>query len=279
MNFSLFIIAKNENKAIAGCIKSAEKIADEIIIVVNDKQDNTVSGISDYSPVQTNNNEVLMLKKKEEDGNVRTIKVFYHHFLGFTAQKEFALRKCSGKWALNLDADERLTEKLGDEIQQIIENDSEFSGYNIPFSNYFFGKRMEYGGLDQEKHIRLFRTDKAKYVGGLVHEGIEVNGSIGLLQNKIKHYPYRSMSAYFKKFNRYTGMLASQMHAKGRRFNIFAVIVRVPFEFIKKYILRLGFLDGIHGFIWASFASFYVLVKFIKLWDLERKIEIENNKL
>ena len=132
---------------------------------------------------------------------------------------------------------------------------------------------MRFSGLNKEKHLRLVRTQNAKYVGGLVHEGLKVEGKIGRLQHAINHYSYDTIETYFNKFNKYTSLAAEQMYKNGRRFSLAFVLVTIPFEFVKRYVLKLGILDGLRGLLWASFSAFYVFVKYAKLWQLQEQNE------
>ena len=129
---------------------------------------------------------------------------------------------------------------------------------------------MRFSGLNKEKHLRLVRTAKAHYVGGLVHEGLEVDGPLATLKNPVNHFSYDTIEAYFTKFNKYTSLAAQQMHRNGRKFCLLCVLLTLPFEFLKRYVLKLGFLDGIRGLFWASFSTYYVYVKYTKLWQLEQ---------
>lgn len=244
---SLFIIAKNEEAKIASCIASAEGLADEVVVVDAYSEDNT-------------------LQTARQAG----ARVYQRRFDGFAAQKNFALSKVRSAWALNLDADETLSPELKEEIRSVIKNTSH-AGFDIPFSNYFLGKKMNHSGLNKEYHVRLVRTDKARYEGGLVHEGLKVDGTVGKLRGHIRHYSYDSIESYFRKFNKYTSLAARQMYAGGRRFSLPFVLITIPFEFLKRYALKLGILDGMRGFLWACFSSFYVFVKYMKLWALEQE--------
>ena len=244
---SLFIIAKNEESKITQCILSAKDLVSEIIVVDGFSEDKTVQVAESLGA-----------------------KVYQRAFDGFASQKNFALGKVSSPWALNLDADERLTPQLCDEIRQTVQH-TQHAGFMIPFANYFLGKRMKYSGLNKEQHLRLVRTNKATYEGGLVHEGLKVDGSVGRLNGNIEHYSYSDIETYFRKSNSYTTLSAQKMYACGRRFNLFFVIITIPFEFFKRYVLKLGILDGMRGFLWAYFSSFSVSVKYVKLWALQQK--------
>ena len=244
---SLFIIAKNEAHRIAACILSARDIVNEVIVVDSNSTDKT------------------SLVCKELGAQV-----YAREFDGFANQKNFALSKVSGEWALNLDADEQLSPQLREEILQAVTNENT-SGYYLPFCNYFLGKKMRFSGLGKEKHLRLVRTKQARYVGGLVHEGLEVNGRLDTLKNPINHFSYESIESYFTKFNKYTTLAAQQMHQNGKRFCLLKVLLTLPFEFFKRYLLKLGILDGMRGLLWSSFSTYYVYVKYMKLWHLEQE--------
>ena len=246
---TLFIIAHNEEAKIAKCILSTKGLVHEVVVVNGLSKDRTAAICQELGA-----------------------QVFDRGFDGFTNQKNFALSKVTSEWALNLDADETLSPELKEEIAHITQN-TEFDGFDIPFCNYFLGKKMRFSGLNKEKHLRLVRTPKARYVGGLVHEGLEVKGKIGQLKNPINHYSYDSIETYFRKFNKYTSLAAEQMYQNGRRFSLCFLLVTLPFEFFKRYVLKWGILDGMRGFLWASFSTFYVLVKYAKLWQLQEQNE------
>ncbi len=246
-NLTLYIIAKNEAHRIAPCILSTRGLADEVIVVDSGSTDQTVQICKDLGA-----------------------QVYQREFDGFANQKNFALSKVSGKWALNLDADERLSPALKDEIAQVIQS-PKTAGYYLPFCNYFLGKKMRFSGLNKEKHLRLVQTAQAKYVGGLVHEGLEVNGPLATLKNPVNHFSYDTIEAYFTKFNKYTSLAAQQLHQNGKKFCLLKVLFTLPFEFIKRYVIKLGILDGMRGLLWAAFSTYYVSVKYAKLWQLEQE--------
>ncbi|MBR2082724.1 MAG: glycosyltransferase family 2 protein [Elusimicrobiaceae bacterium] len=244
---SLFIIAKNEAHRIAPCILSAKGIVSEIVVVDACSSDNTAQICKELGA-----------------------QVYEREFDGFASQKNFALSKVTGQWALNLDADERLSPALQKEILTAVRNDN-IAGYYLPFCNYFLGKKMRFSGLNKERHLRLVRTHKSKYIGGLVHEGLEVDGPLSTLKNPVNHFSYDTIEDYFTKFNKYTSLAARQLHKNGRKFCLVRVLLTLPFEFFKRYVFKLGFLDGIRGLLWAGFSTYYVSVKYAKLWQLEQQ--------
>ena len=243
---SLFIIAKNEAHRIAPCILSARDLVHEVIVIDAHSTDKTTQICKELGA-----------------------QVFTREFDGFASQKNFALSKVTSEWALNLDADERLSPELKTEITQVLRQ-TDKAGYYLPFCNYFLGKKMRFSGLNKEKHLRLVRTANAHYIGGLVHEGLEVNGPLATLKYPVNHFSYDTIEGYFTKFNKYTSLAAAQMHQNGKKFCLLRVLLTLPFEFLKRYVLKLGFLDGIRGLFWASFSTYYVYVKYAKLWQLEQ---------
>ena len=243
---TLFIIAKNEARRIAGCIESAKDVADEVVVVNSHSSDDTASVCERLGA-----------------------RVYEREFDGFANQKNFALSQVTTPWALNLDADERLSPALAQEIVHAVQH-TPHAGFYLPFCNYFLGKKMRFSGLNKEKHLRLVRTAQAKYAGGLVHEGLNVTGTLGTLQNPVNHFSYDTIEAYFDKFNKYTTLAANQMHQNAKKFCLLKVLFTLPFEFAKRYVLKLGFLDGMRGLLWASFSTYYVWVKYAKLWQLEQ---------
>lgn len=251
---SLFIITKNEGDKIADCIESAKNICDEIIVCDSNSTDDTVQ-----------------IAKK------LGAKVIQHEFIGFADQKNYALSQCTGDWVLSLDADEVLTKELAEEISKI-PDDSEFSGFEIHRANYFLGKRMNFSGLDNEYILRLIKNGSGQYKNVLVHEGLEITGKTKRLKNEMLHYSYSDLDNYFNKFNKYTSLAARDLIEKGRKFSFLGTIFRLPFEFMKRYFLELGFLDGMRGFIWASCSTFYVFVKYIKLWDLQKEDNLDSDE-
>jgi hypothetical protein len=197
-------------------------------------------------------------------------KIFTRDFDSFTSQKAYALARARGEWVLNLDADEELSPSLREEIRNTLK-DTGHDAFLLPISNFFWGREMKHGGLKKQLRLRLARRAKAKYLGGRIHETLAVDGRpAGRLNNIIKHYSYKTLTQYFDKFNRYSTLGAQAMHEQGKKFSA-AQFARMPFEFIKVYFLRLGFLDGVQGFLWAAFFAFYPLVKYAKLWELERQ--------
>lgn len=244
---SLFVITKNSAATLEASLQSVQGLVNEIIVVDSFSTDNTQEIAQKYGA-----------------------QFYQKEFVNFQDQKQFALDKCSCEWVLNLDSDEQLSPGLKKEIAEIINNPVKEKLFFIPEQVTFLGREMKYSGLTGKFHERLAYREGTKYSGGEVHEKLINEGPKKYLKNPFYHTPYNSIEQYFDKFNRYTTLGAEKEFKSGKKFNFF-YLLRQPVDFIKIYIFRRAFLDGIQGFLWAWFSSTYPTVKYAKLWLLEQK--------
>ncbi len=245
---SACIITKNEEHNIRECLESV-KWADEIIVVDDFSQDKTLDIARGY-----------------------TDKIYQQAWLGYGPQKQFAVDKANGEWILSIDADERVTPELKDEIlNRVKKQGSRTNGFYIPFRFYFLNHLMRFGGCGREKHLRLFRKDKGRFDEKFIHEGIAVEGKIGRLNNYILHFSYKDKVEYFNKLKEYTSLDAQKRFAVEKKALWYHIVLLPAWEFIFKFILKLGFLDGVYGFLWAWFSSYYVFIKYMKLRALKNE--------
>jgi glycosyltransferase involved in cell wall biosynthesis len=247
VTLSATVIVKDEEKDLEGCLLSLVGVVDEIVVVDSGSTDDTLEIARRY-----------------------TERIFHRPWTGYSAQKQFALEKATGEWVINLDADERLSSRLRDEIVERLRAPTVAeSGFHVPFHHYFLGRRLRFGGTGNETHLRLFRRAHAHYGDDSVHEGIEVRGTVGRLRRHIDHLSYRDVADYLDKCNRYTSLIAEKKWADGVRFSLWHNL-RLPYEFLVRYFLKGGFLDGQPGLTYALLSAYYAWLKFIKLRDLER---------
>lgn len=251
---SLFVITKNSEAMLSACLKSVQGLADEIIIVDSYSVDKTLDIAKQYGAL-----------------------IFQREFTNFQDQKQFALNKCSGEWVLNLDSDEELSPELKKEISKTINKKPKCKLFSLTEQVTFLGRKMKYSGLTGYTKKRLALRAGAKYIGGPVHEKLFNDGPKGCLKSYYYHIPYNSIEQFFDKFNRYTTLGAQKLLESGKKFHILNLI-RQPFDFIKIYFFHLGFLDGIHGFLWAWLSSTYPTVKYAKLWYLYFQNEKKSKK-
>lgn len=252
MKISLVMITKNEEKNLAKSLESVKDLVNEIVILDSGSTDSTVKIAEKFDA-----------------------KIFTRKFDNFTDQKNCALSLASNEWVLHLDADEMLSEELKEEIRgKIVNKDTcEYDGFFLTRTNMFLGRHMKHSGIAEESRLRLAKKSLSKYVGGAVHERLEVTGKTGKLKNIFYHNSFPDLNNYFKKFDQYTSLDAEKRYDENKKFHITDVIFRPPIGFVKSYILKLGFLDGMEGFIWATLSSYYIFIKYIKFYLLERQLK------
>lgn len=250
IKISSIIIAKNEESNIGRCIESQLGCIDEIIVLVDNRTtDRTFEIAKTFSRVK-----------------VQTVS-----WQGYSSTKKFGLSLASNEWIFWIDADEAVTDKLCKEINNFKTNVPQFSSYSVPRKAYFLGKWIRHSGWYPGRVTRLFNKNQASFSDNDVHEHLVVNGLTGRLENDLDHFTDPTIHHYFEKFNRYTTLAAEEMLREGRDFKISDILLRPPFIFIKMYLLKAGFLDGIEGLILAVFSSAYVFTKYCKFWELKRK--------
>jgi glycosyltransferase involved in cell wall biosynthesis len=230
---------KNEEENIKDCLKSV-KWADEIIIVDSFSRDKTVEIAKEY-----------------------TSKIFQKKWMGYGKQKNLALEKTTEEWILNIDADERVTKELAQEIKEAIQR-NQYDGYYIPNKAYFLGKWMRHSGWYPDYHLRLFKKEKGKFNERIVHEAVEVKGKKDYLKGPIEHFTAKSLSEYLRRLDKYARLTIEGREGRAGWYRIF---FHPPSTFFKMYIIKRGFLDGIHGLILALCHSFYTFNKYARLWE------------
>ena len=229
---SIVIITKNEEKFIFDALKSAV-FADEVVILDSGSEDQTCN-----------------IAKKIG------ARVEQQAWLGFGAQKNKAVELADNDWVFVLDADERITPELRDEIISTLKN-PQFDGYRIARLNNFFGKYIKTCGLYPDYSIRLFNKNKGKFNDVAVHESVQINGRVLSLKNHMIHLAYETIDEFKVKQKRY----ASLSHKKRNRLK---ALISPVWTFFKLYFIKLGFLDGWRGFTIAKLYAQYTFWKYIK---------------
>lgn len=244
---SVIIITKNEQKHIAECIESVS-FADEIIVVDSGSTDDTC-GIARRLGAKV-----------------------YHttHWPGFGPQKNKALDLATKEWVFSIDADERVTKSLAIEIQKALQQPT-VEAYTVARMSCFGGRWIKHSGWWPDRLVRLFKRDHGRFKEVAVHESVIVKGSSQALNGHLEHYPYESLDALIDKTNQYSSAAAKQLHESGKKINIFGVVAKSIWTFIRIYIIRRGFLDGRQGFILAAIAASGSFFRYAKLWFLNQK--------
>jgi glycosyltransferase involved in cell wall biosynthesis len=251
---SITIICKNEENNIEECIKSA-LWADEIIVVDSYSTDKTVE-----------------IAKKFTD------KIYQNGWKGFAEQRNFALSKTTKEWIMPLDADERCSPELKEEIIKIISGtDIEESGFRIPRKSFILYKWVKHCGWYPGYQLRLFRSDKVKVTERLVHEGYEVEGKIGFLKNDILHYTINSISEYILKINQYSSLQAIEKADK-KIVKLSDLFFRPIAAFLQQFIFKKGFLDGVYGLMVTNFDIMTNMLTYMKMWEIQHTQKTDNKK-
>jgi len=241
---SVIIITKNEQDNILDCLESV-KWADEIIVVDSGSTDKT-----------------------EEICRKYTDKFYVKDWPGFGIQKQRALELASHKWVLSVDADERVTSELRDEIINKITQNSNISGYLIPRLSNYLGKDIRHSGWYPDYILRLVKKQEAYFTKDIVHEKMVVDGSIGKLSNHFLHYPYKDISHHLQKINTYSSLSAKKMFDNGKRVGWSMVVFKAIFGFVRAYIFKRGFLDGWPGLVVSISTGLSAYLKYLKLKEL-----------
>ena len=193
-------------------------------------------------------------------------RVVVHEYVNKAAQCNWAIPQIATEWTLVLDADEWLSPELSERIQAVVNDPAACDGYRIRRFSYFFGRLIRHCGWDRDYNVRLFRTAKGRYEDRRVHATIRVDGTMGRIDEPMYHDDKRDFEEYFRTFQRFTTWAADALYDKGRRARWTDLTLRPVSRFVKMYLLRRGFLDGMHGLVLCVLAAFSVFTKYAKLW-------------
>ena len=250
MKISVVIITYNEERRLEAALKSVSDVAAEIIVVD-----------------RFSNDETVKIAKKYTD------RIFHRKWTNFADQKNFANSKASYPWILSLDADERLSPELRDEILQIKEGEPEYAGFSMPRQVFYLGKWIRHSGWYPDRKIRLFRKDKACWEGEYVHEKLVIEGKIQKLKGVIHHFTYRDIRDHLERLNMFSGLGAQKLYAQKKKCRWHHLLFLPLFGFTKYFFLRAGFLDGFAGFAISVLHGYAVFVRYAKLREIWKKGE------
>lgn len=238
---SLIVITRNEEELIGQCLKSAATFCDELIVVDSFSTDRTV-----------------------EIARGLGARVFQRTFEGYITQKQFALEQATGEWVLSLDADEQATWELARDIRTAISGAAPASGYRVRRVLYHLGHYYT-RGLYPDRHLRLFRRERARFGGHEPHASVQVDGKIATLAAPILHFSYRDVADHIATIDRLSTQAASD--ATPGPMTAFKMFANPAWRFFNFYVLRGGFREGGHGLYAAMSAAFYVFLKYAKLYE------------
>ena len=247
---TVLIPCKDEANQIASCIASLGNVADEILIADSGSTDGTLEYVQHAAVA---------------DASLRIIQREYIDPSNF---KNWAIPQASHSWILAIDADERLTEKLIEEIKQTLQTEPIFDAYQIPRKNIFLGKMVRFSGWQHDAPFRLFHRDRCRYDLRRVHEHLLVaSGKTATMKASIRHHAGDSLEKIFAKSIRYGSAGADDLEEAGKDSRAIALMVRPLFRFFRHYIWKQGFRDGSIGLLLSCLAAQGAFIKYALLWS------------
>ncbi len=245
VSISVYVLTCNNRRTIERCLRSLQW-AQELVIVDSFSTDGTYELCQQY-----------------------TDRVYRQEWKGHRDQYQYAAGLTTKDWIMFVDADEEVPPELAGEIRREL-NDKPiaFDGFFVYRRTYYLGRWIHYGGWYPDGEIRLYRRDKGLWEGGL-HAKVVVNGNVGTLKNQYLHYTYQDISDQIRTIDRYSQIAAADLVREGKKFSLFKLLFHPPFRFIKEYLLKSGFRDGLPGLIVVVSTMYYVFIKYAKHWELE----------
>ena len=235
---SVLIVAKNEAHNLADCLAAASWAFERIVVVDPVSRDAT-------------------LEIAQQQAEVVAVRAFDD----FASQRNFGLSLASGDWVLSVDADERVTAPLAAEIQRIMaEPANPYHGFRVPIRSVILGRPFGFSGTQHDQPLRFFRRDSGHWTG-LVHETVVLNGTVGSLQNALGHHSLPNVQVFLHKLDHYTTLEAQGLAGSERRFRMSDLALRPIWTFLKLYVFKQGFRDGVEGFMFCALSGVSTAVR------------------
>ncbi|HSD98451.1 MAG TPA: glycosyltransferase family 2 protein [Patescibacteria group bacterium] len=245
MSISAVVLTKNEERNIESCLKDLE-FCDEIIVIDDNSTDATVE-------LARKNGARVIVHSLENS---------------FALQRNFGLEKAREEWVLFVDADERVSEKLKNEILEKIQN-NKYVGFFLKREDVMWRKVLRHGEQGKIQLLRLAKKENGKWKGK-VHEMWDIHGSVQTLDNALRHHPHPTIAEFLQEINFYSTLRSQELFENGKHANLIDILIYPKVKFIQDYFWKMGFLDGIQGFLAAILMSFHSFLVRGKLWQLQK---------
>lgn len=255
IKLSVIVLTHDEEPVIVDCLESV-KWADEIIVVDDNSTDNTLSLVKNHKVA-----EIVIAPEKSS----------------FSDRRNLGAKKANGRWLLYVDADERVTPELYEEILAVIEGLSEVgsAAYAIPRKNIRLTKVLYHGGWWPDYVLRLMKKEKLVRWEGELHEQPKINGEVGKLKEAFIHLSHRgSIEHKFQTTIKWSGIEAQKLYDSSHPpMTVVRFISAMWREFYKRMIKEKAFLDGTEGIIEVFYQVFSVFISYARLWEMQQKKE------
>ena len=255
LTLSAIVITRNEARNLDDCLQSLQGLVDQIVVVDSQSTDDTVA-----------------IAKRHQ-----AIVAQPADWPGFGPQKNRALDLATCDWVLSIDADERVTPELAQEIKIVLQQ-PQHSAYDLQRLSWYCGRFMRHSGWYPDPVLRLFQRGQGRFSDDLVHEKFLPTGPVGHLSAQLLHYSFTDFSQVLDKVDRYSTASAQQRFAKGRRATIWSAIGHGMWAFVRTYVFKAGFLDGQHGLALAISNAEGSYYRYAKMWFLEQGAEHEDQR-
>jgi len=252
MEISAVIITCNEEKNLEAALASLRGVASEIVVVDSFSTDATFRIAKKHTP-----------------------RVVQRKWTSYADQKNYANGLAAGPWILSLDADERLSPGLREELLALKASfqEPDCAGFSMPRRVFYLGRWIKHSGWYPDRRVRLFRKDAARWEGDYVHESLFVAGRIERLQGDVHHFSYRDITDHLDRINKFSSLGAQKLYAKKIKCRAVHLLCLPPARFIKSYILKRGFLDGFPGLVISVLNGYAIFARYAKLREIWKKGE------
>ena len=252
MEISAVVITYNEEKNLEAALASLRGIASEIVVVDSFSTDATFRIAKKHTP-----------------------RVVQRKWTNYADQKNYANGLAAGPWILSLDADERLSAGLREELLALKASfkEPDCAGFSMPRRVFYLGRWIKHSGWYPDRRVRLFRKDAARWEGDYVHESLIVAGRIERLKGDVHHFSYRDIADHLDRINKFSSLGAQKLYARKKKCRAVHLLCLPPARFIKSYLLKRGFLDGFPGLVISVLNGYAVFARYAKLREIWKKGE------